>query len=263
MPCRDDRRRLVAWLGWSNPRPSGLGVSSSSGPHHPAAFHSAGSEPRLGRRRGQRWLGQSLPLHAGSMSSGEPACNPQHHSCRGKDRGQDTSYLGFEQQIIPGHLPDGIQVGTDVSGVPHSHHRCPAADFLGRKGQLPSAAAGFALPAPRKRARQGLCVQEHNTHLRGSAIKPDPRALPPCLPSPWPPAARSRGHSAALQQQRAAPALPAPHQLLLAPEPHRTAQLHSAPGQGLLCASSAARAGAELPPSCQAHTGSRGRDKST
>lgn len=34
---------------------------------------------------------------------------------------QNTLYLGFEQQIIPGHLSYGIQVRTDVSCIPHSH----------------------------------------------------------------------------------------------------------------------------------------------
>lgn len=43
---------------------------------------------------------------------------------------QNTSYLGFEQQIIPGHLSDGIQVRTDVSCIPHFH--LPGGVFLGQ-----------------------------------------------------------------------------------------------------------------------------------
>lgn len=36
---------------------------------------------------------------------------------------QNTLYLGFEQQIIPGHLSYGIQVRADVSCILHSHCR--------------------------------------------------------------------------------------------------------------------------------------------
>lgn len=42
---------------------------------------------------------------------------------KGRADKQNTLYLRFEQQIIPGHLPYGIQVRADVSRIPHSHCR--------------------------------------------------------------------------------------------------------------------------------------------
>jgi len=51
--------------------------------------------------------------------------NPCTIATRERTDNQNTLYLGFEQQIIPGHLSYGIQVRTDVSSIPHFHQRSP------------------------------------------------------------------------------------------------------------------------------------------
>lgn len=59
----------------------------------------------------------------GSVPYGEQACGSMHNSKKGRADKQNTLYLRFEQQIIPGHLSYGIQVRADVSRIPHSHCR--------------------------------------------------------------------------------------------------------------------------------------------
>lgn len=68
-----------------------------------------------------------------------PKANMQIHAQQLKGKGQraTTPYLGFQQQIIPGHLSYGIQVRADVPCIPHFHQHSCEEGFLGQKRMAP------------------------------------------------------------------------------------------------------------------------------
>lgn len=84
-----------------------------------------------------------------SVGEGEFPCGDRQHSLqkanmqihaqqlKGKGLRATTLYLGFEQQIIPGHLSYGIQVRTDVPCIPHFHQHSCEEGFLGQKKMAP------------------------------------------------------------------------------------------------------------------------------
>lgn len=65
--------------------------------------------------------------------------NMQIHAqqLKGKGLRATTLYLGFEQQIIPGHLSYGIQVRTDVPCISHLHQHSCEEGFLGQERMVP------------------------------------------------------------------------------------------------------------------------------
>lgn len=93
--------------------------------------------------------------------------NMQIHAQQPKGKGLRATalYLGFEQQIIPGHLSYGIQVRTDVPCVPHFHQHSCEEGFLGQKGMAPFTTRQICSHDCKKIPGDTFCIFEFHIYL--------------------------------------------------------------------------------------------------
>lgn len=107
------------------------------------------------------------PVGEGEFPSGDrqgflQKANMQIHAqqLKRKELRATTLYLGFEQQIIRGHLSYGIQVGTDVPCIPHFHQHSCEEGFLGQKRMAPFTAGQIV-----RRYLGMFCILEFHAYL--------------------------------------------------------------------------------------------------